>query len=181
MGDLRFERTDEMLQIYFMKLLAEMPFEKISVSKLAKASKIDRTTFYAHYENTYQLAEKLIDQHINLIETVIEKSMTQQRHESHFDSYNYFNEALVDYLITHRFDIQRLRQLNFGINSFDVKLRHLFSKTYSQIFHLSQEEFSQYILTTLALSNFDFILEKQRVPKKKEIQTGLAKIASYFS
>ncbi|ENZ5632883.1 hypothetical protein [Enterococcus hirae] len=41
MGDLRFERTDDMLQIHFMKLLAEMPFKKISVSKLAKASKMD--------------------------------------------------------------------------------------------------------------------------------------------
>lgn len=181
MGDLRFERTDDMLQIHFMKLLAEMPFEKISVSKLAQASKIDRTTFYAHYENTYQIAEKLINQHINLIETVVKESVAQKRSKSHFDNYNYFNESLVDYLMTHRLVIQHLRQLNFGMNSFDVKLRNIFSKMYSQIFHLSQEEFSQYILTTLAISNFDFILEKQRVPKKREIQAGIAKMASYFS
>lgn len=181
MGDLRFERTDDMLQIHFMKLLAEMPFKKISVSKLAKASKMDWTTFYDHYENTYQLTEKLINQHINLIETVIRENITQQRNKSHFDSYNYLNEALADYLMTHRLEIQHLRRLNFGINSFDAKLRKLFNKTYSQIFHLSQDLFSQYLMTTLAMSNFDFILDKQRVQQKKEIQDGLTKTTSYFS
>lgn len=181
MADLRFQRTDEMLQIHFMKLLAQMPFEQISVSKLAKASKIDRTTFYAHYENTYQLAEKLINQHIELIATAIQKSVLQHRHEAHFDGYHYFNEALAHYLMTQRLEIQHLRQLNFGINSFDAKLRQLFSKTYGQVFHLSQEDFGQYLLTTLAMSNFDFILEKQRVPKKEELQEGLAKMAAYLA
>lgn len=181
MGDLRFERTDDLLKINFMKLLAEIPFEKISVSKLAKASKIDRTTFYAHYENTYQLAEELINQHINLIETIIKDSVIQKRNKLDFDSYNYFSKVLTDYLMTNRVDIQHLRQLNFGMNSFDVKLRNIFSKTYSHFFHISQKEFSQYLLTTLAVSNFDFILENQRVPKKKEIQAGLAEMISYFS
>ncbi|WP_315305613.1 TetR/AcrR family transcriptional regulator [Enterococcus devriesei] len=181
MGDLRFERTDEMLQIYFMKLLAEMPFEQISVSKLAKASKIDRTTFYAHYENTYQLAEQLIDQHIDFIERVLKESSAQQQYDSRFDSYDYFNTELMSYLLKNRLEIQHLRQLNFGLNSFNVKLRDLFATAYSRIFHLAKEEFSQYILTTLAMSNFDFILEKQRVPSKKEIKEGLSKMASYFS
>ncbi len=181
MGDLRFERTEEMLQSHFIKLLAEIPFEQISVSKLAKASKIDRTTFYAHYENTYQLAERLIDGHVTMIESVIKKSITKKRNTSEFDSYDYFNDALVSYLMTNHSEIQQLRQLNFGINSFDAKLRNLFNTTYSQILHLSPGDFGQYLITNLALSNFDFILEKQRVPAKEEIREGLIKITSYFS
>lgn len=181
MADLRFERTDEMLQIQFIKLLTQIPFEQISVSKLAKSSKIDRTTFYAHYENTYQLAEKIINQHLAFIKNVIQKSMPQQLNATHFDSYAYFNDALVDYLMENQVEIQHLRQLNFGINSFDAKLRNLFNQTYSKILHFKTEDFGQYIITNLALSNFDFILEKQRVPSKKEIRDGLAKIITYFS
>lgn len=64
MADLRFERTEQMLQQSFLKLLETTPFHDISIAKLAKKSLIDRTTFYAHYENIYELAEKLIDQYL---------------------------------------------------------------------------------------------------------------------
>ena len=181
MGDLRFERTDELLQLHFLKLLAEVPFERISVSKLAKASKIDRTTFYAHYENTYQLAETLINNHISHIKAVFKNSARQHLNKADFDNYSYFSEELVGYLMAHRQEIQQLRRLNFGRNSFNDQLRNLFHQAYAQTLHLVDGDFSQYIMTTLAMSNFDFIMERQRVPSKSEIKAGLAKMLTYLA
>ena len=44
--DLRFLRTETMIKEKFIEQLLVMPFHDMTVTKLAKISMIDRTTFY---------------------------------------------------------------------------------------------------------------------------------------
>lgn len=47
--DLRIERTYRMLRDAFTRLMAEKPYEEITVSELCDAAIIRRTTFYKHF------------------------------------------------------------------------------------------------------------------------------------
>lgn len=181
MADLRFERTEQMLQLNFLKLLETTPFNDISIAKLAKASLIDRTTFYAHYENIYELAEQLIDQYLEHFAKVFEQNIKKRKQEEKFDSYSFLDEELNAYLVENRKKIMLVRALNLGINSFDAKLRRLFKSEYVEALNIPENEFTIYLLVNLAMSNMDFTLEKQRVPSKKELKEGLVKIEEYLS
>ena len=51
-------RTQKAIHETFEKMLDEMPFEKITVSELAKRCEISPNTFYYHYEDIYDLLKK---------------------------------------------------------------------------------------------------------------------------
>ena len=51
-------RTNKAIIETFEEMLDEMPFEKITVSSLAKRCEISPNTFYYHYEDIYDLLEK---------------------------------------------------------------------------------------------------------------------------
>ncbi|MDO4851147.1 MAG: TetR/AcrR family transcriptional regulator [Actinomycetota bacterium] len=51
MNDQRFVRTEAAIREAFLKLLGEMPLEKVSVRRLCEEAGISRNAFYLHYEN----------------------------------------------------------------------------------------------------------------------------------
>ncbi|MEZ4657641.1 MAG: TetR/AcrR family transcriptional regulator C-terminal domain-containing protein [Caldilineaceae bacterium] len=57
--DLRIRRTRKMLQQAFIELVLEDGFEAITVNMLAERAMINRATFYRHYTDKYDLAEKV--------------------------------------------------------------------------------------------------------------------------
>ena len=57
--DRRILRTKAALRTALLTLLAEMPFEDITVSKLAELAGINRKTFYLHYTSTRDLQDEI--------------------------------------------------------------------------------------------------------------------------
>ena len=48
--DLRVQRTKDAIRDAFKKLVSSIPYEKITVKQIADRAKINRNTFYLHYE-----------------------------------------------------------------------------------------------------------------------------------
>ena len=59
--DLRVVKTNKVLFDALLKLMKEKNFEKIKISDICEEALINRTTFYAHYEDKYELLLALID------------------------------------------------------------------------------------------------------------------------
>lgn len=57
--DLRVRRTKYAIKQAFYTLLEEKPFEKITISDIAKEAMINRGTFYLHYQDKYDLLQSL--------------------------------------------------------------------------------------------------------------------------
>lgn len=53
--DLRVRRTKKLLADALKDLMAEKPFEKIKVVDICEKALVHRATFYAHFEDKYQL------------------------------------------------------------------------------------------------------------------------------
>ena len=59
MEDRRIAKTKRELKRALISLLADKPFEKITVTELCAAANTGRITFYAHYSDKYELVDEL--------------------------------------------------------------------------------------------------------------------------
>lgn len=58
-NDLRVRKTRKNIENSFISLLKEKDFHKITVQDILDRALINRSTFYKHYMDKYQLAETL--------------------------------------------------------------------------------------------------------------------------
>lgn len=58
-NDLRYIKTKEIIHSTFRELLKTMPYHKITVKLLAEKARINRKTFYLHYDTLEELLEEL--------------------------------------------------------------------------------------------------------------------------
>ena len=65
--DIRIEKTERAIKQAFMELRAEKPVEKIRVKELCDRACINKSTFYAHYQDIYALATAVEDETVQSV------------------------------------------------------------------------------------------------------------------
>lgn len=70
-----FIRTDKAIMQAFIELLNEKSFEKITVQDILERTPVTRATFYAHYHDKYEIAERMQEQFFMLCDEVRLKLM----------------------------------------------------------------------------------------------------------
>ncbi len=79
--DARVRYTRMIIQHTFLELLKEKPLAKITVKEICEIAEINRTTFYKHYRDPYDLLEQLeleaIHGLLSIIEDVRDKDLAQ--------------------------------------------------------------------------------------------------------
>lgn len=61
-SDLRVRRTQKAIKHALLELIEEEGFEKITVKDITDKAEISRNTFYLHYEDKYDLTNKMCDE-----------------------------------------------------------------------------------------------------------------------
>lgn len=61
----QFLRTDKAIKQALISLLKTKPFEKITVQDILDETPVTRSTFYKHYHDKYEIAEKMQDDFFN--------------------------------------------------------------------------------------------------------------------
>ena len=60
--DIRITKTRKSIADAFLELRARKPIEKITVKELCEKAQINKSTFYTHYRDIYDLSETLEEQ-----------------------------------------------------------------------------------------------------------------------
>lgn len=128
--DRRALYTKAQIKKAYVEALHHKPMDKITVSELCKASEINRSTFYLHYQDTYAVLEELLDEVLNRISVQPEDlfqgeeihwNITESVYQSLLDepekiflldkglSYPSFVEKFVDWLTEGTIDFYRAR------------------------------------------------------------------------
>ena len=92
--DLRIIKTKKNLYESLLTLMEERPFEKIKVSDICSQALINRSTFYAHFEDKYTLLASLI----NDLKSSLEEELNQNKHYT--NSKEYYME-IIKLLLNH--------------------------------------------------------------------------------
>lgn len=66
----QFKRTDKAITQALISLLNRKPFEKITIQDILDETPVTRATFYAHYRDKYEIAEKMLAHFISTREAV---------------------------------------------------------------------------------------------------------------
>ncbi|GGA71849.1 TetR family transcriptional regulator [Ornithinibacillus halotolerans] len=75
----RKQRTAEHLQYALIALIKEKGFHSVTVKNIVDYAKYNRSTFYIHYQDKYELAEDLLDTMLLGLEYSIQKSYQTKR------------------------------------------------------------------------------------------------------
>lgn len=66
----QFKRTDKAIMRALISLLSRKSFEKITIQDILEETPVTRATFYAHYRDKYEIAEKMLDHFLSTRENV---------------------------------------------------------------------------------------------------------------
>lgn len=59
MGDLRTKKTKNLIRYHFIELLKKKDIHQITIIELSHLAQINKSTFYRHYEDIYELYKEL--------------------------------------------------------------------------------------------------------------------------
>ncbi|MBP1995522.1 TetR/AcrR family transcriptional regulator [Paenibacillus eucommiae] len=72
--DRRIIRTKEAINKAFLELFSEKELEQITINDIAERANVNRGTIYLHYSDKYDLLDKCIEQHLNILITFCSKN-----------------------------------------------------------------------------------------------------------
>ncbi|MCD7728826.1 MAG: TetR/AcrR family transcriptional regulator [Clostridia bacterium] len=96
----KFHNTSIKMQNALVQLLDEKSFNNISVSDICKKAEVNRSTFYSHYENVYELLKEIQSDSIKAFETKMNKQTALDNidYKEHKDLVFITHEYLIPYL-----------------------------------------------------------------------------------
>lgn len=89
--DLRIIKTQESLRNALLALLKIKPLESINISELCRLAKINRGTFYLHYQNVHGVFESYFEEIID----DLRKSYEEPYHQTEFNIQNLKSDMII--------------------------------------------------------------------------------------
>jgi len=71
-ADRRSVRTERMLQQALTELLADKELKNISIRELTERADVNRSTFYAHYQDLYQLYDQMLKEYFAEVHKIVD-------------------------------------------------------------------------------------------------------------
>ena len=118
--DLRIKRTRLFIINAFFDLIKEKGFDALTIGDLSERAMINRSTFYHHYKDKYDLAEKCLEERFN----VLIRKMDRVQQEISTERQAFLN---IFILLTHIEENADLYQLLFGRNGISIFISQLHS------------------------------------------------------
>jgi len=85
--DPRPEQTKEKIKQAFIRLTRERPFHAITVKDICKCARVNRSTFYAHFKDIYQLLNDIVEEGETISEKPVSRDDIYVNPETYIDRY----------------------------------------------------------------------------------------------
>ena len=137
-NDSKYYYTAQLMNQALISLLEKKDLEFITITEIAKKAGVNRSTFYLHYENIYELLEETIK---NLNEKFINSFKVQEpfKINSTQNAFLITNDFLVPYLNFCKENKRVLRLVNQKPKLFQNK--EIYQKMYNYIFYPAISQF----------------------------------------
>ena len=128
--DLRIEKTEKAIKNAFLKLRSQMPLEKITVKELCRLACINKSTFYSHYADIYELSETLENETVvSMLDSVCHE------HEYSVQNLDVFTRELCLTFVSHMALINVLfagRSQSYLGDRLEAEIKKTFYKKYAE-------------------------------------------------
>ncbi|WP_334328670.1 TetR/AcrR family transcriptional regulator [Companilactobacillus sp. HBUAS59699] len=187
----RLTKTDEKIKKAFIKLMKTKGFEHLTVSDITSEAKINRSTFYAHYEDKYALEKHFEDAILNelsdRLNSNLDSTMKYQDTKKGVKSYPAIN-TIVDY-IESEFDLIKVLMSSTG-TSLESRIKNVLYQVVDQGLYLAKgndkmldqipNDYAYEIVVSGILDTMKFWLFKDK-PESKEVIVDIIMKTRYLS
>jgi AcrR family transcriptional regulator len=104
--------TKQRIKQAFLELVEVKTFSKISVKEITERAHINRTTFYLHYQDVYDLLDKIEDR----IARDIKNAVNSISRENYVPGQHPQHTAIFEALEDHRYEIETLMTRNGDVD-----------------------------------------------------------------
>lgn len=105
-NDRRIRYTRYALQNALIACMQQKPFNRITVREICETADINRSTFYMHYKDIYELLDEIEEQVYQEIDAIFSKESPSVHNM----------EQLLDYVQTHKTLLECLLQQGSGLD-----------------------------------------------------------------
>ena len=123
-ADKRIEKTKQLIQNTLTQLMREKDIQSITIKELCDIANINRSTFYSHYEDIYNLYNEIESKVLNEIEAII--------NESAKENYKNLYVTLTDE-VSKNLNVLKILFSDKGKSSFQNKLCQMIERVYLDI------------------------------------------------
>lgn len=176
--DLRIIKTQNLLYNTLTELLRIHPFEEIKVSDICNKALINRSTFYSHYTDKYELLMDYINNQKELLLTELEKNEHIINTKEYYMKLinlllNYIEdkkEIYYDMLINNKNSIVMDMLLDVAIQDVEKRIK----EDYKNINNIPSNIVTKFYLTGVITIGLDWLKDNKYT--KKELITYLDKL-----
>ncbi|MCR5665641.1 MAG: TetR family transcriptional regulator [Eubacterium sp.] len=93
--DLRIVKTRELIERAFLECLDEDTFQNMTVKKITAKARINRSTFYKHYQDKYDLKDRYVDQVLEEFTKSLDVTFLEEETLRKQDYHERLKESLV--------------------------------------------------------------------------------------
>lgn len=145
----KYFNTAKKMNLALISLLKKKPFEYITISELCIKAGVNRSTFYLHYENTYDLLDEatqyILDGFLSYF-TTDTKSIASNLANSNLDELNFINSKYLTPYLTYIMEnkeifstaLSHIKSFNFD-RVYERMFEHIFNPILDR-FHYSEED-----------------------------------------
>jgi len=159
--DLRVIKTKRNIESTFLRLLKEKTFEKITVLMLLDEALISKGTFYAHYLDKYDLAEKTANRFLNEFRSSIQERLKGILDKKDTDS---LWNSMLKTLNTVIPELNSLKKIHTENINVEKSMRQIFAEEYAiflkqQNIAIPNPDMQSFIFSALAMSYLNYLQE----------------------
>jgi Transcriptional regulator len=98
--DIRIQKSKNSIRFAFIELLKKEGFSKITVKEIISNAKVNRSTFYAHYLDKYDLLEQLEQDLLHDIQSFMQQAPVEQvlSHAADYRSISDYINRMLQYM-----------------------------------------------------------------------------------
>lgn len=182
--DRRKEHSLRVIRSCFLKMLKKEPIERISVGKLCEKANINRSTFYRHYADLYDLLDTIVDE---CFQELFLEPVAKAEKDGDFLELGYSYILRVCEVAERKKELYR--QLLFGRTN--TKLEERMIESTIQLY-LSAHEQSSYVPSEEAVLHYRFLAygivglwmswlkDDCKIPKELVASTAVNQMTAFF-
>ena len=157
-NNLQYKRTDRDITDAFLKLLQKKPFEKIIVQDIMEEAMVNRSTFYQHFRDKYEVAEKLQTYYVTELKRTLED--ISKKSPTHFEDISELTKA---YFIENRTVLKVL--IKIKIENVDIikEWNHFFKDEYLSTSNSPTAEIEASIFSGISVAFMTYYIENESI------------------
>lgn len=180
--DLRVIKTKKNIEYTFFELLKTMPFEKVTVRLILEKALISKGTFYSHYLDKYDLAEKVVHQHLSKFQAgVAERLEGIQNNEDYDVLWSSLRESISTIIV----DIKTLKKLHIGGMDIETSIKNILQEEYVryaevQNIQIKNIHLQSAIIASLAIEYITYIQEYDELIEMPDYIQSIHEISTQY-